>query len=449
MKSLFLRVFMSLWLTMALVLGLFAVVHAVTFPAEFSSRYRKNTARFTELRATLALDCMRTHATGCQDPLDPIDDRDATLAVFQEGVRVLGPEVTGVEEVEVLARQTGATSAKSEEARELLAVVLDRPEGRFVAVSVQRKPSIWVFFLGPDTLLPRLIGIVLVTGLLSVLLARYLSRPIRTLRAATRELGEGDLSVRVSPKLGSADSETLALGHEMDRMAERIEALLDGQKRLLRDVSHELRSPLARLNIALELVRRRSPPEAKEALDRIEREALRLEEMIAELLTLSRLEAGATIERSSVDLSALVESVGEDVRFEAEEAGKKLELAAERGVTLQGNEELLRRTIENIMRNAVRFTEPGTAVDVTLTLRGQAATLEVRDHGPGVPEPALEAIFEPFFRVEEHRAKRGGGAGIGLAIAKRAAAAHSGSLRAENASGGGLRVELCLPAASG
>jgi two-component system OmpR family sensor kinase len=446
MKSLFLRVFVSLWLTMTLILGVFAVVHALTFPAEFAARYRKSNARFTELRASAVLDCRHAGGTSCDDVLEPVDDRDARIAIYREGVLIAGSEISGVEEVELLARTTGAVSGRSEDARELVAVAIDREDGRFVAASVQRKPSVWLRFLVPETLAWRLCAIVAVTGIVSVLLARYLSRPIRTLRTATQRLAGGDLSVRVAPQLAGADSETASLGVDMDAMAERIEALLEGQRRLLRDVSHELRSPLARLNIALELLRRKSPAEVSQLLDRIERESTRLDGMIGELLTLSRLEAGTEIEKTEVDLSELVRGISDDVGFEADKKQARVELLRIDDISIDANRELLHRTIENVMRNAVRFTEPGTAIEVELAQKDGMVELSVRDHGPGVPDGSLEAIFQPFYRVEDHRARKEGGAGIGLAIADRAARIHGGSISAKNEKSGGLRVELTLPA---
>lgn len=447
MKSLFLRIFVSLWLTMALLTGVFAVVHALTFPGEVRPFYRKSASRTATLRATIALDCVRDHGEHCDEGLAPMDSRDASVSVFRDGVQVLGPQVEGVAELEQLSRESGAPSARSEEKRELIAVVLDRPgDGRYVATSAQRKPPIWSVYLEQQTLGYRLIAIAVVTGAISILMARFLSRPIRTLQTAARELAEGDLSVRVTPKLKAADSETLALGAELDRMAARIEALFDGQRRLLRDVSHELRSPLARLNIALELLRRKSPPESKDALDRIEREAIRLDEMIGELLTLSRLDAGGEIELQSVDFAALLENIAEDVAFEATEFGATLALQTpSEPLNVPANEELLRRTVENLLRNAIRFTARGSAVEVELKRSAQQLQLCIRDHGPGVPETALESIFEPFYRVEEHRARKAGGTGIGLAIARRATIAHGGTLTAANAEGGGLIVKLTLP----
>ncbi|KYF56924.1 hypothetical protein BE08_22205, partial [Sorangium cellulosum] len=310
--------------------------------------------------------------------------------------------------------------------------------------------SPWMFFIVPETLPLRLLAIVVVTGLVAVVLARYLSRPIRVLRGATQRMASGDLSVRVSRQLAGADGETVALGRDMDRMAERIDELLETQRRLLRDVSHELRSPLARLNIALELVRRRSPPDVEPAFDRIERETERLNGMIGELLTLSRLETGRGMERTErVDLTALVEQLVEDAAFEAEQQGCSVELGARAACSLDGNGELLRRAIENVVRNAVRFTEPGTAVRVDLECAGGVAELRVRDRGPGVPEAALGDIFRPFYRVDDHRARGAGGTGIGLAITQRAVLLHGGEVEARNAEDGGLVVALRLPAVAG
>ncbi len=432
---------------MALLTGVFAVVHALTFPTEVRPFYRKSATRTATLRATIALDCLRDRGENCSEGLAPMDGRDATITVYRDGLHVLGPTVEGVSDIEAISRESGSVSARSEETRELLAIVLERPgEGRYVATSVQRKPPMWSIYLARETLAYRLLAIAVVTGAISVLMARFLSRPIRTLRTAARELAEGDLSVRVTPKLTAADSETLALGAELDRMAERIEALIDGQRRLLRDVSHELRSPLARLNIALELLRRRSPPESKDALDRIERESSRLDVMIGELLTLSRLDAGGAIDKHEVDLPALVEKIADDVGFEATEHGATVEVdVGADELLLQANEELLHRMIENVLRNAIRFTERGTAVSVRLDKDEDVVRLVIRDHGPGVPEAALESIFQPFYRVEEHRARKAGGTGIGLAIARRAALAHGGMLTAENAADGGLLIRLTLP----
>jgi two-component system sensor histidine kinase CpxA len=231
-------------------------------------------------------------------------------------------------------------------------------------------------------------------------------------------------------------------------MAERIEALLEAQRRLLRDVSHELRSPLARLGIALELVRRKSTAEATPALDRIERETERLNVMIGELLTLSRLESGQAIEKpEAVELGALVDAVVEDVSYEAAQHDKRVVVGKRDDCVLEGREELLRRAVENVLRNAVRFTAPGSAVEIDLARAGAEATLTVRDHGPGVPDESLADIFKPFYRVGDDRARASGGTGIGLAITERAVVLHGGNVVAENvrSDGGGLAIRMTLP----
>ncbi len=320
----------------------------------------------------------------------------------------------------------------------------------FVLVAQVPPPSRLARLLDPYGLTLRVGAVFLITGLLSYLLARSLSAPVRTLREATRKLAGGDLSARVGPSLGDRRDELAGLGRDFDRMAERIGTLLEGQRRLLRDISHELRSPLARLNVALGLARQRSGEETREALDRMEREAERLNALIGELITLSLLESGeAGSAPVPVDLRALVREVVGDAEFEAGGAGRGVRLVAEEPVSVEGVPELLRRAVENVVRNAVRFTPEGTSVEVRLARAGDAAgrpaRISVRDRGPGVPEEALKNLFEPFYRVAEARERGSGGTGIGLAIARRAIRLHGGSVRAEHAPGGGLEVVLELP----
>jgi signal transduction histidine kinase len=443
-KSLFVRLLVSMWLAMALLGGLFALIHAWAISEPTAPR-RRSSIRLAEMRAESALACARDGQPDCEAPLAALDERDDRVALYRAGALVMGRPIPGAEALDAEARRSpdGVVLRTGAEAR--AAVVLRRdPSVTAVFVGPARSP--WRFFILPETLPHRLLAIVAVTGLVSFFLARYLSRPVRALRGATQQVAAGDLSVRVSPRLRGADSETLALGRDMDRMTERIEELLAAQRRLLRDVSHELRSPLARLRIALELVRRRSPPDVEPAFDRIERDMERLDAMIGELLTLSRLESGQGIESPGpVDLEALVEQVVDDVAFEAEQHGARVEITARAPCILDGSEELLRRAVENVLRNAVRFTEPGSTVDVALERTAGAAELRVRDRGPGVPPESIEAIFKPFYRVGSDRARDSGGTGIGLAITHRAVALHGGTVTAENAEGGGLQITARLP----
>jgi two-component system sensor histidine kinase CpxA len=233
-------------------------------------------------------------------------------------------------------------------------------------------------------------------------------------------------------------------------MAERIEALVDAQQRLLRDISHELRSPLARLNVALELARQRSGENPGNALDRIERESERLNELISELLTLTLLESGTEkIEKAPIDIEDLIESVVEDSNFEARDRNRLVQIITSRKVMVNGSEEMLRRAVENVVRNAIRYTDESTAVEVSLLVQEmdgqQVAVIRVRDHGPGVPEAALSKMFKPFYRVEDDRGRLTGGTGIGLAITERSIQLHGGTITVSNATDRGLAVEMMMP----
>jgi len=233
-------------------------------------------------------------------------------------------------------------------------------------------------------------------------------------------------------------------------MAQRLESMVKAQQRLLGDISHELRSPLARLGVALGLARQRSGAPATASLDRIERESDNLNEMISQLLTLTRLESGTDgRKRSDVDLDNLIREVAEDADFEARSLNRSVQVVSSDKCSINGVEELLRSAVENVVRNAVRFTAEGTAVEVALKKQNGAgdnfAIISVRDRGQGVPEESLETIFRPFYRTEDARDRQsGGGTGLGLAITERAMRMHGGTVEASNAPGGGLSVEMKL-----
>jgi signal transduction histidine kinase len=236
-------------------------------------------------------------------------------------------------------------------------------------------------------------------------------------------------------------------------MAERIQSLVDSKQRLLHDISHELRSPLARLKIGLELARKGDGPEAAWALDRIEREADRLNELIGQLLTLARLDSKpANRNADSVDLKRLVDEIVADADFEARSAGRSVKLVTTDDCQIIGNEQLLRSAIENVVRNAASYTPEGTEVEVSLRCQNgdkdNRAVIRVLDRGSGVPQAALANIFNPFYRVADARDRQSGGSGLGLSITQRAVQIHGGSVSASNAPGGGLAVEILLPIAT-
>jgi two-component system sensor histidine kinase CpxA len=323
---------------------------------------------------------------------------------------------------------------------------LSRPFRRFVP------PGPFNFLLGESSsaFAARLLAVILTAGILCYLLARYIVSPVVKLRAVTRQVTGGDLSARVGPLLGHRRDELADMGRDFDAMAAQVEALMNAQQRLLRDISHELRSPLARLGVALDLLRKRTGPDAAGHLARIERESGRLNEMIGQLLSLSRWEAGADGMRSQpVDLAALVREVSEDADFEARGQNRVVEIIECEECETAGTPALLRSAVENVVRNAVRHTPEGTAVKVSLRCRqvyeGVEAALSVRDEGRGVPEESLSEIFRPFYRVDDSRTRETGGAGLGLAITERAVRLHGGTVTASNVPDGGFVVEMRLP----
>lgn len=310
------------------------------------------------------------------------------------------------------------------------------------------------FAFGLRLIARSFLPVLLLGGLFCYWLAKYLSKPIVQLRGATHELSAGNLSARVDQTLLKRRDELGNLGRDFNVMAGRIESLMDAQRRLLADISHELRSPLARQGVALGLARRNAGPQATPALDRIEREAGRLNEMIGQLLVLSRVESGAErADSEEIDLAALVQEVADDADFEARGRERSVRVVQSEPLKTKGVFELIRSAIENVMRNAVRYTEAGTQVEVAVTSEGvnraQFALIRVRDHGKGVPEESIREIFRPFYRVEDDRDRKTGGTGLGLSIAARAVRLHEGTIKAVNADGGGLIVEIRLPIKAG
>lgn len=297
----------------------------------------------------------------------------------------------------------------------------------------------------------RVLVIFAMTGLVCYGLVRHLTTPIFQLRAATKRLAAGDLSARVEPELGRRRDELGVLGRDFDQMAERLEDLVGAQNRLIADISHELRSPLARVNVAVELVRSVAGAEAEDDLNRIALETERLNAMIGQLLTLSRLESGERLaETTPVNLAGLVESIAADADFEARSRKRAVRIVQNDECQTRGSETLLRSAIENIVRNAVRYTPENSAVEVSLEKAEEYALIRVRDYGPGVPEAALPHLFQPFYRIADARERTSGGTGLGLSIADRAVRFHSGTVQASNVTGpddkpAGLLLEIRLP----
>lgn len=418
-----------------------------------------------------------------------------------KGLRQLQSQTSAFKRLRESAESKRSTVVEPFSEFTLAAHTATAPSGRrytFVAALPQSRFGPWNASPGVQAL--RLLAVFVTAGIVSGLMARYLTRFIGTLRATTHRLAQGDWAARVPASIEQQRDELGDLAHDFNVMAQRLETsiseqsrLITAQKRLLADVAHELRSPLARISVALELARDvQSLPTSQEvstspgelltpAHDRIEREVGRLSELIARLLTLSRLESGVqTRDDTPTDIQRLVESVVADANYEASPAKSVVlcemsESHSEDAYIVRGSPELLRSAVENIVRNAVRHTGASTTVEVILgversdeptaerwktpdasflsppplsTLPSSFTVVGVRDHGPGVPLEELQEVFRPFYRAGKSRALRDGGAGLGLTIALRAVELHGGQIRACNAEEGGLSVEIRLPIAS-
>src|ERR1700722_361780 len=329
-------------------------------------------------------------------------------------------------------------------------------DGKRYTLVLVLPPGPRVFF-GPHEIPGLGIAIAVITsGLMCYFLAWSMTSPVTRLRIAAQSLAASDLRARTGAGQPRAHDEMTELIRDFDRMAERIEGLVDSQSRLLKDVSHELRSPLARLSVALGLARQKATPEIEGPLNRIELEADRLNQLIQRLLTIARLESGTDgLRKSTVSLRELVEQVAHDAEYES--SGRRCQVIADAAdeFLVEADPELLRSAVENVVRNATRYTAEGTTVEVRLE-RQQAGTggaeeiiMRVLDSGPGVPDEELQKIFEPFYRLDDARNRQTGGAGLGLSIADRAIRLHGGQLRASNRKEGGLEVEIRIPAAPG
>jgi two-component system, OmpR family, sensor histidine kinase CpxA len=297
-------------------------------------------------------------------------------------------------------------------------------------------------------ILLRLGVALLVSGFICYLLARYLTAPILRLRQASQMLATGDMSTRAAQGMELRQDELGDLIRDFNVMAGRIEELISRQRQLIYDISHELRSPLSRLTVALDLGRQRKGPDP--AFDRMERDLERLNEMIGRLLTIARLDTAAIpVEMSPLDLTELVSQIVHDAGFESQKRNVVVGLKAEEPFVVRGNAELLHSAIENVIRNAIYYTTPGASVEVELQGReanGKSfVSLTVRDFGAGVSPSDLANIFQPFYRAAEARDRASGGAGLGLAIADRVIRIHDGTISAENASPPGLRINISIP----
>jgi two-component system, OmpR family, sensor histidine kinase CpxA len=479
MRSLFVRIFLSYWIAQALFLVLAILVTlAIGHSGEISSVQAQQSKFLNE--------AVQAYQTGGEEGARKYvrsvrDSQHVRLYLFDEQ----GRELLGRQPPEWIVRaergkaHTADTFWGRLKPMQVLRETTTAADGHGYTLVTELPPEQHTLF-GPHGVpgLGILIAIIS-SGLVCSILARYLTSPIVQLRAATQKLASGDLTARAGVPGSRRGDEMAELMRDFDRMAERLENLVNAQSRLLTDISHELRSPLARLNVALELARQRSGTDARSALDRIDRETNRLNELIQRLLTIARLEAGGeSIEKSPVHLEHIIREITRDAAFEAQSRHCQVESAIVDDCVVMGSPSLLHSAIENVVRNAVRYTDEDTSVEVRLeqgvslpntglpNSGSQRAGLEkaevrepalqkessrpeavvrVTDSGPGVPEDALDKLFRPFYRIDDARGRQTGGVGLGLAITDRAVRLHGGTIRVSNRPQGGLMVEIRLP----
>jgi two-component system sensor histidine kinase CpxA len=297
-----------------------------------------------------------------------------------------------------------------------------------------------------DNLLESMPFFLLLTALFCYALSRYMVSPISELRHASRDFAGGNLDARITGNAVSRFDEIGDLALDFNDMAEKIEQMIRGQRRLFGDISHELRSPLARLQVAVELLQKKLPAAEQPMLARIENEVARINALIGEVLAFSRLEAGnLSGERLPVNLSDILNRICSDANFEGRTHNRQVVLTTAEDVKLSGIEQLLERAIENILRNALKYSPDNSQIEVELSVNNNQAIISVKDHGPGVPEAELSKLFAPFYRCAVDRNRSSGGTGLGLAIALRAIKLHNGNITLKNRVGGGLVAEITLP----
>ena len=460
MHSLYWRIFLAFWAVLALIL-----VGTVTVAVNATAhRTDRPWIQRGQLYAQAARAFEAGGAPGLQAWLQSLaaEPFSRTFVVGPDGREVLGRPLPRT--LNASPDSGSGTSAHSGAAPGAIApiggaLVLVAPGGEsyhVVVGPVRDSPRLFGELELPGVPLAILAIALAASAGVCYLLARYLAAPVDRLRIATRQLAAGDLDVRVLPALRSRQDDLGLLAADLDAMAQRLRQLLEAKQQLLRDVSHELRSPLTRLQLALSLARREHSA-ADRYLARIACEADRLEQLIARTLKLVRLERppNALIEPRSVDIGELLHNIAADVAIEADARGCLVNVQVRERVLVCGDPELLRSAFENVIRNAVRFSPAGAVVVVSarrVTQRdtGESVEIAVHDSGPGVPEKDLGLIFEPFYRVDAARAHQGtAGEGLGLAIAARALAVHGGTISAHNVPGGGLAVVVTLPLVGG
>lgn len=452
--TLFLKIFLWFWLVIAVVVGVLTLVNWTLQTEPLVRQWQLVAIDVMNINTETAAQIFQTQGKGgLEEFLMRLENSDRVLAVGffdQSGSQIAGNKFSvGIQDIinKALASENAEFDRSTPETVIAKKTTLKTGE-KVVLVSQSERFRPTNFSRAPQTQIIQFALVILAAGLFCYGLAYYLTTPIVKLRRATQKFADGDLQTRVGDQVGKRRDELSGLAKDFDEMAERIESLVTTEKRLTQDISHELRSPLARLNVALELARQKANPETAPLINRIETESHRLNEMISHLLTLSKLETDSQIfEKRQINLTKLFEQIVSDADFEAAALGKAVKILQKDEAEIFGNKNLLRSAIENVLRNAVRYTKDGTTVEVSLNKENKKVSVIVKDNGMGVPEEDLKKLFRPFYRVQTARDRKSGGIGLGLAIAERAVNAHQGMIEAQNTKNGlVVRIDLPSPA---
>jgi signal transduction histidine kinase len=438
------KIFLSFWLIFAVLIASFALRRGDPAVHVRLDDYAYNQG------AIAAKLLAQRGAAACGDFADAVVERGMQLALFDANGNVLchasGADPTILRKhLRDSGGRASSDSGSDAVSDSVTVTAIDTPSGARVTAVGVALPRFAETAVRPSFPYRSVAYAIVISGLVCFAMARYLARPLRLVRDTSYRLASGELKARAGDAVGRRRDEIGDLVRDFDAMAARIEAQVEAQQQLLHDISHELRSPLARLNVALELARRKATPDSSAELERIEREAERMNDLIGRLLILARAENDPNHATVPVDISAVVRQVVADAQYEAQRKSKSVVLNDTAAPTVSGHPQLVASAVDNVVRNGLRHTAPQSAVEVSLDATPDEAIISVRDHGPGVPVSDLEKIFSPFYRLEASRKRDTGGVGLGLAIARRAIAVHHGTIAAENAENGGLRVTIRLP----
>jgi two-component system OmpR family sensor kinase len=469
MHSLYLRIFMLFWVAMAIIVG-GSIVTTFTIAA------REYEAPELQRRPSVAIQASEVLARGGIGALkswlgtnrSAIADRDLYI-IGPDGADILGRRLSesAARRLEYVNRDEFVNRDGGQRPRgfgppppgnfrpsRVAPQIVGSDGSPYTVLLVPRRPSIFGALSLPGISMTILCIALVVSALTSWWLAQHLSAPIRRIQEGARALAAETLDssarpgYRVSAGLEGRRDELAVLARDFDAMADQLRANRSAVTQLLRDISHELRSPLARMRVALGLARQ-PPADLSRQLDRLEREIERLDSMITQILKLARLHGtDAPFSREAFELDEVIEEVVRDANFEGATKNCKIDLHGAANAAVNGNRDLVRSAIENVLRNAVRYSPQDAPVDVSVMRNDSGVVILIRDRGPGVPAGDLARIFEPFYRVAESRDRDTGGEGIGLAITAQVMKAHGGSARAANGQGGGFEVRLNLPPAA-